>query len=111
MLDLVNITEVVRAIESHETADAIVRIIIRLKSDQAPILRDSEIDAALSTAYSHNVSREVEHISRARLGGKAAETLSPAELVERYFVDKGYSSERVGWLVGEAIKIFEANHE
>ena len=102
---------VVRAIEQRDIEGAVVRLMLQLKVEQAPALRDAEIDAAMDAAYSHSVVREVEHEARTRIGGLAAETLTPSELLERYFVDKGYEPERVQPLLAAANGIFKGSEE
>ncbi|MDP6225138.1 MAG: hypothetical protein QF501_01565, partial [Anaerolineales bacterium] len=102
---------VVRAIEKRDIEGVVVRLIMQLKAEQAPALRDAEIAAALAPAYSHTLAREVEHEARTRIGGLAAETLTPTELLERYFADKGYEPERVQPLLAAADGIFQGSDE
>lgn len=102
---------VIAAIENYTTEDTIVRIIVQIKAEQSPSLRDGDIKAALATAYSNSIVRVVEHEARTRIGGLAADTLSASELVERYFVDKGYQSDRVMRLVGAANSIVDSGLE
>ena len=102
---------VVRAIEKHEIEGVVVRLMLQLKAEQVPALRDAEIGAALDYAYSYTVAREVEHEARTRIGGLAAETLTPSELLERYFVDKGYEPDRVQPLLAAANGIFQGGDE
>jgi hypothetical protein len=84
---------------------------MKLKAEQAKALRDAEMAAALRAAYSYTVVREVEHEARTRIGGLAAETLTPTELLERYFADKGYGPERVQPLLAAADGIFQGSDE
>ncbi len=102
---------VVRAIEKRDIEGVVVRLIMQLKAEQAPALRDAEMAAALRAAYSYTVVREVEHEARTRIGGLAAETLTPTELLERYFADKGYEPERVQPLLAAADGIFQGSDE
>ena len=102
---------VVQAIEKRDIDGVVVRVIIQLKAEQTPALRDAEIAAALAPAYSHTLAREVEHEARTRIGGLAAETLTPTELLERYFADKGYEPERVQPLLAAADGIFQGSDE
>ncbi len=102
---------VVQAIEKRDIDGVVVRVIIQLKAEQTPALRDAEIAAALAPAYSHTLAREVEHEARTRIGGLAAETLTPTELLERYFADKGYGPERVQPLLAAADGIFQGSDE
>ena len=102
---------VMRAIEKSDVEGVVVRLIVQLKADQAPVLRDAEIAAALDVAYSHTVAREVDYEARTRIGGLAAETLTPSELLERYLLDKGYSDERMQPLLAAANGIFHGSDE
>ncbi|MFQ5408598.1 MAG: exonuclease SbcCD subunit D [Anaerolineales bacterium] len=98
---------VTRAIERHTIDDAVVRLLVQLRADQATQLRDRDLLAAMAAAYSASLSKEIEYEARARIGGLAAEAMTPAQLVERYFVDKGYDAARVERLVQYAAQIFE----
>jgi hypothetical protein len=102
---------VMRAIEKSDVEGVVVRLILQLKADQSLALRDAEIDTALDAAYSHTVAREVDHEARTRIGGLAAETLTPSELLERYLLDKGYSDERIQPLLAVANGIFHGSDE
>ena len=102
---------VIRAIERSDVEGVVVRLILQLKADQSPALRDVEINTALDLAYSHTVAREIDHEARTRIGGLAAETLTPSELLERYFLDKGYSDERMQPLLAAANSIFHGSDE
>ena len=104
-------TAVVHAIEKCDIEGVVVRLIMQLKAEQSPVLRYAEIYGAMEAAYSHTVAREVDHEARTRLGGMAAESLTPSELLERYFVDKGYYSERVKPLLAVANGIFQSSEE
>lgn len=102
---------VVRTIEKRDVEGVVVRLILQMKAEQSPTLRNSEIAAALDAAYSHTVVHEVEHEARTRIGGLAAETLTQSELLERYFVDKGYEPERLQPLLAAANGIFQGSDE
>ncbi len=104
-------TAVVHAIEKCDIEGVVVRLIMQLKAQQPPVLRYAEIYGAMEAAYSHTVAREVDHEARTRLGGMAAESLTLSELLECYFVDKGYDSERVKPLLAVANGIFQSSEE
>lgn len=74
---------------------AIVRVIVQLRDDQQPGLREREIQASVPQATSINIAREVEVEARTRLGDLAPEALSPIELIEEYFRARGASEGRI----------------
>lgn len=104
-------TAVVHAIEKCDIEGVVVRLIMELKPVQSTALRYTEIYAAMESVYSHTVACEVDNDARTRLGGMAAETLTPSELLERFFVDKGYDSTRLQPLLAAAEGIFQGNEE
>ena len=84
-----------------------MRVIVQLKADQISQLRDRDVLAALKEAVSAGLTKEVEYEARTRIGGLAAESMTPTQLVERYFIDKGYDEARVERLVRHAAQIFD----
>jgi SOS response regulatory protein OraA/RecX len=90
------------ALRGVEVDGAVVRVQIRLAHDQQAGLREREIGAALDAAASVTVSRQVEVEARARLGDLAPESLTPLQLVERYFQSRGETPERVQALLAKA---------
>jgi len=92
----------VEAAARLEAAGAVVRVIIRMRADQQGLLRDREIEAALKEASNVLIYREVESEARARLGDVAPESLSPLQLVERYFQARGEADERTAALLAKA---------
>jgi exonuclease SbcD len=85
---------ILRALEGERFEDAIVRVAITLDSAQSLALREREIEAALKGAASVSVVREVEVESRVRLGEFAPETLTPRQLLEKYFESRAVDPER-----------------
>ncbi|HQV70120.1 MAG TPA: exonuclease SbcCD subunit D [Thermoflexales bacterium] len=99
---------VIRAIERREIKDAIVRVRIKLAQEQESKLRIKEIENALSEArYIAGISREVQRDARQRIGLLNAESLTPAQLVEQYFISKSVPEERMQELLGLARQIIE----
>jgi len=82
-------------------------VLVKLKASQVPQLRERELQQALAGAYHFTISQEVEHEARTRLGGLNAESLTPEQLVERYFLDKKVEDERVQQLVALAQTLFK----
>jgi exonuclease SbcD len=90
------------AVEGADVAGAIVRVIVRLRSDQQPAFRERKVEAALAEASSVVIVREMEPEARARLGDVSPEALSPSQLVERYFEGRDESPERQHALLARA---------
>jgi exonuclease SbcD len=90
------------ALQGIEVEGAVVRVQVHLSHDQQAGLRESEVEAALDGAASVSVSRQVEVEARARLGNLAPESLTPLQLVERYFQSRGETPERVQALLARA---------
>ncbi len=82
------------ALDSRSLEGAVVRIMVQLRVDQEPLLREREILQALDVAASVGIAREVEVEARARLGDVSPEALSPLELVERYLEGREPDPER-----------------
>ncbi len=94
--------EVLQALRAVEVEGAVVRVLVQIRSDQQPLLRERELRAALAGAASVSISRQVEVEARARLGDGSAEALTPLQLVERYFRARGETSERLEALLTKA---------
>ena len=92
----------VEAVTRIEAEGAVVRVIIRMRPDQQALLRDREIEAALKPASNVVIAREVESEARARLGDLMPETLTPIQLVERYFRARGEDDKRIAALLAKA---------
>ena len=96
-------TEVVLKAAKDTTLDeAVVRVIVQLRSDQQAALREREIEKSLEQAESVSIVREVEIEARARLGDLAPEALTPMELVEKYFHSRDEPPERIKALMAKA---------
>lgn len=94
---------VLDAIARRDLRDAVVRVIIALRADQEPLLREREIRQALQGAYYvAGIRREVQRSDRSRLGAEAVEALTPLELLERYFEHKKVPAERRAQLLQAA---------
>jgi len=97
---------VLHAAKTVEAEGAVVRVLIELRAEQAGQLREREVEAALRGAAHITLSRDIETEARARLGDLAAESLSPLELVERYFEARGVTPERRTALLAKAEVLF-----
>jgi exonuclease SbcD len=102
--------QAVEAIAGHELAEAVVRVMLRMRPEQEALLQDREVLKALQGAYAiAGISREVERADRQRLGAVSVESLTAAELLARYFEVKGVDPERASRLleVAETIMAVE----
>lgn len=94
------------ALQPIDIDGAVVRLILRLTDDQATSVREREVHAALVRAASASVVREVESEARARLGDLSPETLTPLQLVERYFQSRNETPDRLRALLAKAEEVF-----
>lgn len=98
---------VLRAIEGKEVKDAVVRVIIQLSSAQEVALREREVEKALSSAASVSIMRQIDVETRKRLGDMMPESLTPLQLVERYFQAIKVPEERVKRLLDMAEELLK----
>jgi exonuclease SbcD len=99
---------VLDSIARHDIADAIVRLIVQTTPETEARLYEKDIEKALEGAhYVAAFVKETEHPERVRLGGAAPETLTPAELLERYLESKNTSPERTKTLLQYAAEVFK----
>jgi exonuclease SbcD len=95
---------------THRLAGAIVRVSVRLREAQAASLHDREIEKALREVEVGSIAaigKEIDRAVRAQLGNASPETLTPAQLVERYFISKGRSPEEAAEYVRAAESLFD----
>jgi len=88
---------VLRAIERHDPTDCIVRVRVKLLQAQEALLRPREIETALEEAGCYliaGIGKDVLRDARSRLGLQNAESLSPQELIHRYFLSKNTPADR-----------------
>lgn len=78
--------QVQEAIAAHDIREAVVRLIIHTTMEKNRLLHDNEIHKLLSEAFKvATVVRDVEHVSRLRLGSdQTIEQMTPLEVLERY---------------------------
>ena len=95
-----------REIAAHNLQDAVVRLILQLRADQEPLLRDRDVRALLADAYFvGGITREVERAARIRLGNLAPEEMSDGELLAKYLEARNTPPERIQTLLAYAEKI------
>jgi exonuclease SbcD len=96
-----------QAVATHSLHDAVVRLILRMRADQEPLVRDRDVRALLSDAYFvGGINREVEREARVRLGELAPEEMTDRELLAKYLETRNTDPERAGVLLEHAEVIF-----
>jgi exonuclease SbcD len=96
-------------IAHYDVTGAIVRVIVRLRPEQEASFRERDVRAMLRAAdHVAAITKEVERVERARLGGQNPEGLAPPELLERYLRSKGASEERIQVVMERARGLMEA---
>jgi len=89
------IAELEQVVAGHDLRDAVVRLILRLRAEQEPLLRDRQVRGLLAeAAFVGGISREVERTARIRLGSLAPEEMTPRQLLEKYLDAKQTPPER-----------------
>lgn len=98
--------EALNAIARARTRDAIVRVFIRAREDQALRLDQKALNEALADAfYVAAVNIERERQVRTRLGVGALEQLTPVEILARYLEQRGEPKERFDRLLQKGSEI------
>ncbi|MGK7911028.1 MAG: exonuclease subunit SbcD [Synechococcus sp.] len=72
------------AIAKHEVADAVVRLIYRVRSDRVDEIDDRHLHELLASASTYSINPEVLTPSRTRLPDLASTSLSPIDALEHY---------------------------
>ncbi len=97
-----------REVDRHDLTGAVVRLIVKLRGDQEPMLRDYELRDVLSHAhYIGSINRQVERKTRVRLGDQTPEKMTDRELLATYLELKETPPERIEALIEHAEAIFE----
>nr|HID14793.1 exonuclease SbcCD subunit D [Anaerolineae bacterium] len=95
-----------QAVAAHDLRDAVVRLIVHMRADQEPLVRDRDVRALLSDAYFvGGINYEVEREARVRLG-MAPEEMTDRELLAKYLEVKNTPPERVEVLLKHAETVF-----
>ena len=95
-----------KQIKVGKAKDAVVRVQVLLKPEQQAAFHDRQILDLLDTASSVTIAREVEMEARARLGDLSPESLTPSQLLNRYFESRGEAEDRIQQLVEKAEDLF-----
>jgi exonuclease SbcD len=94
--------EVLAAIGASDLEGSVVRLRIQLTAEQARLLDDRALEAALEPTANFVIARELEIEARVRLGDLSPEELTPLELVERYFKSREVEEGRMTDLLAKA---------
>ena len=101
-----------QAVADHDLREAVVRLILRLRAEQEPLVRDRDVRALLSDAYFvGGINREVEREARVRLGDLAPEGMTDQELLAKYLETTNTEPERARLLLEHAEAIFAPGEE
>ena len=101
-----------QAVAAHDLQGAVVRLILRLRADQEPLVRDRDVRGLLSDAYFvGGINREVEREARVRLGSLAPEEMTDRELLAKYLETKNTDPERAEVLLKHAEAIFAGDDD
>jgi len=91
---------VLRAIERHDVADAVVRVRVKLNGPQEIHFKPKDVENALSAAkFVAGIAREVQRDNRTRIGIANPEAKSPIELLDAYFISKNIAQDRANELL------------
>jgi len=97
-----------QATAAHDLRGAVVRLIVRMRAGQEPLVRDRDMRGLLSDAYFvAGIVREVEREARVRLGSLSPEEMTDRELLAKYLEVKSTPPERAKMLLEHAEVIFE----
>ena len=99
---------VTRAIARHRVDGAIVRLRVKLSSEQSAKLRDADLRPSLSAAhYVAGISREVTDAERRRISVEPTD-LQPLAALRMYLESRGFSSERRDHLLERAEELLSS---
>lgn len=90
------------ALQAHSLAGHVVRLRLRLLASQEPALREGEIHAALGDVASLTIQKDIQQEARLRLHDLAPESLTPLELLRRYYESRKEDPQRLQALLQKA---------
>lgn len=100
-------SQILDELEQHRVDGAVVRLMIKATEAQEILLDDKPIRQTLSRAsYIASIVRDIERAQRHRLGGLAAEELTPEQVLELYLDARDTPPERKADLLRHAQAIF-----
>lgn len=87
---------VLREIERHDVSGAIVRVRVKLLQSQEAYLRTRDIEDALRDAHMiAGIGKDIQRETRNRIGIENPESLTPAQLLERFLLSKSMAQSDV----------------
>ena len=99
------------ALDEFDSHESVVRVQLTLRAEQEASLQESRIKEALGQASSITIQRDVQSDLRTRLGDEASQSLTPIELVERYFALLEEPEENLPSLLARAEEIIHDSDE
>jgi DNA repair protein SbcD/Mre11 len=102
---------VLGALDEFDSHESIVRVQLTLRAEQEASLQESRIKEALGQASSISIQRDVQSDLRTRLGDESSQSLTPIELVERYFTMLEEPEENIPSLLARAEEIIHDSDE
>ncbi len=111
--DLDPTATVLEAISAQDanTADAIVRLNIKIPSQIAGQLRDNEIRDALKDSHYLSVTRDIQRETRLRLGDRAAEEITPLDALKIWVESQNFPQERQKTLLEYGEKLIKGKED
>ncbi len=89
-------TDVLKAVKKVDVTGAVVRVIVTATPENDALLRDRDIEAALSdAAFVAAIQRDIDYPVRSRLGVERPEGLTPLELLDRFLVSRQTDPDRI----------------
>jgi exonuclease SbcD len=86
---------------------AVVRLVVQLRPEQEPLLRDAALMPFLKEAFFAQINREVARTARDRLDGLEPERMTPESLLERYLTARGKTEAEIGEYQALAQTLFQ----
>ncbi len=100
---------VLQAIARRDISDTVVRVRLQLRQDQDALLHERDIRHALEPAfYQAGIQKDFDFSTRSRLGLDNVESMTPLQLLERYFEVTGVPEEERQQLLRDASEIVQA---
>lgn len=103
---------VLRAIERHDLQDAVVRARVTLLQAQDAVFRPRDIERVIrerGARFFVGIQKQIQREMRSRIGVRNPESLTPAQLLERFFISKATPPDRMKALMELAGQIIGKN--
>lgn len=105
---------VLRAIERHDVQDAVVRVRVTLLQHQEAGFRPRDVERAIrerGARFLVGIQKQIEREIRSRIGVRNPESLTPVELLRRYFISKKTPPDQIESLMKLAGPIIGNTHD